>query len=132
MVNTMKKTVFALFFMLIFAGGCVNANTNNAPAPEKKSLMEYQDYAKINPEKITSLRIIRYTEAGANEKIIKDKAEITGIYNSLKNIKILGETQMSCTDNTTIYSFELADGSKSSIEIECDWVVIEGKNYRIR
>ena len=73
---------------------------------------------------------MRYTEAGTSEKIINKKAEIISIYNYLSNIKILDETNMSCTDNTTIYSFILDDGSKVSVEIECDWMVINGKNYR--
>ena len=30
---------------------------------------------------------------------------------------------------TTIYVFMLNDGSKASIEIECDWIVLNGKNY---
>ena len=35
------------------------------------------------------------------------------------------------TDNTTVYKFILKDGNSYSIEIECDWFVINGKRYDI-
>ena len=39
---------------------------------------------------------------------------------------------MGCDDNTTVYSFVLRDNTKVSIEVECDWIVLEGKNYNFK
>ena len=75
------------------------------------------------------MKIIRYTESGISEKSIVDKILINQIYNYLSQIKLTNESKMGCTDNTTIYSFTLNDNSNITIEIECDWIVIEGKNY---
>lgn len=113
--------------MLVSGTNCIYANDEqnfkNLP------LFEYQDYQKIYPENIKSLKIIRYTEGGADEKEIKDHEQINQIYNYLSKIKLLDKSGMSCTDNTTVYSFTLMDNSKASVEIECNWVVIKGKNY---
>ena len=93
-------------------------------------LMDNQEYKNVTLENIDSIDIVRYTEAGESRKKIDDKAEINQIYNCLKSIKLLNETKFSCTDNTTIYYFNLKNGSKVHIEIECNWVVFKGKNYR--
>ena len=47
-------------------------------------------------------------------------------------MKIGRKTEMSCDDNTTIYVFTLADETKLSLEIECDWVVIDNVKYILK
>ncbi len=133
MVIKMKKIFFAIFLIIILTVILVPKNlytkadiTSN---PNPSYLMDYPEYKNLTLNNIKSLRIIRFTEGGVNEKKVEDKVQIGKIYNFLKQIKILSLSNMSCTDNTTIYSFILNDGSKASIEIECDWIVIKGKNY---
>ncbi len=94
-----------------------------------KYLFDCPVYKYFNPSGIKSLKVLRYTEAGLNERIVKDKNEIYKIYDLLKHIKLLNETKYSCTDNTTVYVFMMADGAAFPVEIECDWIVIQGKNY---
>ena len=39
---------------------------------------------------------------------------------------------MACEDNTTVYVLYQKDGSKVSIEFECNWLVIGRKRYLIK
>ena len=127
----MKKSIIFVLF-LVLSLYCININVNACTSPEGQYLMEYSDYENIVPDNINELKIIRYTEGGAAEKIIKDKAQIKEFYNMLKQIKIGSKTTCGCTDNTTIYSFKLNDNSIQQIEIECDWVIIKNQNYLIK
>ena len=47
-------------------------------------------------------------------------------------MKIGRKTDMACDDNTTIYVFTLTDETKLSLEIECDWVVINNIRYILK
>ncbi len=122
----MKKVIFILILTILFPLSIVYAENKIA---HEQHLLSYKEYKNITPDNIKSLKIIRYTEGGAEETPIKSKDEITQIYNFLNQIKITDETKMSCTDNTTLYSFILKDDSKITIEIECNWIVIKNKNY---
>ena len=128
----MKKFVYILVLSAFLASQYLCAEANNEQSLKSIRLLDCKEYQNIKPENIKSLKIIRYTEAGINEKDINDINEIIRIYNYLTLIKILDESKMSCTDNTTIYSFTLKDNTKTSIEIECNWVVIKGKNYNFK
>ncbi|MBQ3311296.1 hypothetical protein IJG72_04390 [bacterium] len=128
----MKKLIFILTLATICVFKCMYVNANTGQNLQNLRLFEYSDYKNFTLENIKSLKIIRYTEAGISEKNIDDKVTINRIYNYLNKIKISNESKMSCTDNTTIYSFILKDNSKISIEIECDWIVIKGKNYNFK
>lgn len=125
----MKKVI--LVFALIFAGLSVNADVVDPSISlvPVRYLMDYPEYRKITPDNIESLSIIRYTEAGISERKIEDRDEIMQFYSFLRKIKILNETKWGCTDNTTLYSFELKNGKKAVIEIECNWIVLRGKHY---
>ena len=58
----MKKIIFILIFIMIFTLKPVCAEVNSEQAPLNMRLMEYDDYQKISPTNIKSLKIIRYTE----------------------------------------------------------------------
>lgn len=62
------------------------------------------------------------TEYDSNEKIME-------IYNKYKDLKIGIETKSACEDNTVIYRFIMNDGKEYTIENECDWIVLDNKNY---
>ncbi len=127
----MKKIISTIVIFNIFIFGSVIFAAQSVDfSPENQYLADYSVYKKIKPDNIKALKILRYTEAGISERDVSDKSEINAIYNSLKTIKILGETGLSCTDNTTIFSFKLNDDSKVSVEIECEWLVIKGKHYK--
>ncbi len=128
MVKFMKKIILTLILITFITCGCIFAKENKT-SKNLAYLMDYPMYTNITQDNISSIKIIRYTEAGATNKIITDKTEITKLYNHFKRVKISDKSDMSCTDNTTVYVFMLADGSKAAIEIECDWIVINGKNY---
>ena len=129
MVINMKK-IFLVLFLMVISANCMFAKTEAPQVLKHTRLFDYNDYNKITPENVKSLKIIRYTEGGAIEKDITDKEEINRICNYLGRIKITGETGMRCEDNTTIYSFVLKDNSKVSVEIECEWLVLKGRNYK--
>ena len=129
----MKKIflISVLTSILNFSGLSVKADII-APTPNivpAHYLMDYPEYRKIKPDNIKSLKILRYTEAGITERNIEEKAEILELYNYLKKIRLLRETKYGCTDNTTIFAFELNNGSKAYIEIECEWIVMKDKHY---
>ncbi len=128
----MKIVILVLTLAVIFTGLSVNADVVPMPPlikPPVTYLMDYPDYKKITLDNIKQLKVIRYTEAGAFEKKIEDKEEIAKIYDLLKQIILIDETKYSCTDNTTIYVFTLNDDSTSSIEIECNWIILKRKHY---
>ena len=98
---------------------------------ESTSLMDYGDYKNITEDNIKQIEIIKYTEAGVNTTLV-DENSIISVYNKLKKMKIGRKTEMSCDDNTTIYVFTLTDETKLSLEIECDWVVIDNIKYILK
>ncbi len=127
----MKRIVFVICLILFTACGCIFAKENNIQNHKVPAvyLMDNPKYKNVIPENIKYVKIIRYTEAGASEKDIKDRAEIISLYNHFKKVKLTNISGMGCTDNTTIYVFMLNDGSKAAIEIECEWIVLNGKSY---
>lgn len=98
---------------------------------ESTSLMDYGDYKNVTKDNIKQIEIIKYTEAGSNTTLV-DENSIIGVYNKLKKMKIGRKTDMACDDNTTIYVFTLTDETKLSLEIECDWVVIDNIRYILK
>ncbi len=131
----MKNIFILIVFIIMLLDGGLSAKADDVPvlpqAGKLMYLMDYPDYQMITPDNIKSLTIRRYTEAGAFDREVEEEAQIIETYNYLKQIVIAGETKYSCTDNTTMYFFTLKDDSKVHIEIECDWVVLKGKNYNI-
>lgn len=128
----MKKIIFVLFLTLVLSGGFLFASANKSEPPEEYFLMKIFGYDRVKPENITSLQITRYTVGGADTKNIDDKTEIKEIYDYLSRIKVTNETGMRCEDNTTVFVFNLKDGSSVSLELECDWVVVKGKRFNIK
>ena len=99
---------------------------------ETKTLKTLKYFRDITLNDIQKIEIIRYTEAGDNHKEETDINEITTTYNMISNIKVGKETDMVCEDNTTVYVFYLNSDKKISIEIECDWIILDGKRYLIK
>ena len=124
----MKKIIFVLLIItLTFV--FIRTKTYAYMYVPRKPLLEQPQYKKVTLDNIKSIKILRYTEGGVSDKDITDKTEIEQLYKYLKQIDIHSETKWGCTDNTTIYVFNLSDGSKETIEIECNWVVFNGKHY---
>jgi hypothetical protein len=128
----MKKVVILLLAVLLFSG------CEELPKEEKKnepvkysSIFDYEDYKEIKLDNIESITLIKYGMDGDKTKEITDKDEIEKLYNTLKELKVGEETPRSCEDNTTIYRFNMSNGKSVSIEIECDWFVINRKHYNI-
>ena len=121
----MNKWMLLLITIVLFSITGCNLNNNQI------SLMKYGDYQLITRDNIKQIQIIKYTEAGDETSIVDDNL-ITKVYNNLATKKIGKKTTRSCDDNTTIYVFTLTDDSKISIEIECDWVVINNERYILK
>ena len=128
----MKKIVFVFALIVFSVFPCLFAKGTSIQYETKPYLMENVQYKRVNPSTITSLTIVRYREDGVSEKTIKDHFKIAKFYDYLKRIKLLDVSGMSCTDNTTIYVFNLFDGTKAAVEIECDWIVLNGKSYNFK
>ena len=123
----MKKKIILNLLIIITLSILTGCNKSD----ESTSLMDYGDYKNITEDSIKQIEIIKYTEAGVNTTLV-DENSIISVYNKLKKMKIGRKTEMSCDDNTTIYVFTLADETKLSLEIECDWVVIDNIKYILK
>ena len=128
------KKVLILGLAALLLAGC-NEKKNEEPKEDKPveyvSVLEQDEYKNILLDNIQSISVIKYTMGGDIRNEITDLEEITKIYNGLKSSKVGEQTDRACEDNTTIYKFNLKDGTSASIEIECDWFVIKGKHYNI-
>ena len=123
----MKKIILILVILaFIFLGIFILTDEENT-----RSIIDFDYYKDIENKTIEKIGIIKYTEAGVHTEIIDDKEEIKSIYKMLINIKIGEETNMACEDNTTVYVIQLEDETEISIEIECDWLVVGNKRYKI-
>ena len=120
MKKKIQITLLGVCLMFVVTG-CIHLTSST-------TLMNYGDYKKITKDNIKQIEIVRYTEAGDNRKIV-DKESIPEVYDNLNKKKIGNKTDMSCLDNTTVYIFTLDTGEKISIEIECEWVVINNIRY---
>ena len=123
----MKKKIILNLLIIVTLSILAGCNKNN----ESTSLMDYGDYKNVTKDNIKQIEIIKYTEAGANTTVV-DENSIISVYKKLKEMKIGRKTDMSCDDNTTIYVFTLTDETKMSLEIECDWVVIDNIRYILK
>lgn len=123
----MKKKIILNLLIIITLSILTGCNKSD----ESTSLMDYGDYKNITEDNIKQIEIIKYTEAGVNTTLV-DENSIISVYNKLKKMKIGRKTEMSCDDNTTIYVFTLTDETKLSLEIECDWVVIDNVKYILK
>ena len=68
-----------------------------------------------------------YVEAVETAETVEGQEESE----ELRKMKVGTKTSMACDDNTKIYKFYMEDGNTISIEIECDWFVIDGERYQI-
>ena len=123
----MKKKIILNLLIIITLSILTGCNKSD----ESTSLMDYGDYKNVTKDNIKQIEIIKYTEAGVNTTLV-DENSIISVYNKLKKMKIGRKTEMSCDDNTTIYVFTLTDETKLSLEIECDWVVIDNIKYILK
>lgn len=95
-------------------------------------LMKMEEYKKMKVDNIKTINIVKYTD-DENESVFQEqKNEIKKTYNDLSKYKVGKETKNACFDKRTIYFFELEDGQEVSIEIECDWIVLNEKRYLLK
>ena len=129
------KKVLILGLAVLLITGCNEKEKNHEQVDDIPvdyvSILEREEYKNISLDNINSISVIKYTVGGDVRNEITDQSEISKIYNGLKISKVGDQTERACEDNTTIYKFNLKDGTSASIEIECDWFVIDGKHYNI-
>ena len=94
-------------------------------------LFELEEYNHIQLDDIKQIDIVSYTEGGAESVLEDDFDSFQRTFNRLSQVRVGNETNMACEDNTTVYIIQLKDDTEVSIEIECDWLVIDGKRYEI-
>ena len=129
-----KKSIGILIILLVIITGCAK---KEKPVEKKKKInnientyvLDYEEYQKISLDTISSIGVLNYTEEGIKKETYTKKEDIEGIYDYWKEQKIGQEIPQRCEDNTTIYTFELKDKTKISIEKECDWIIINEKSY---
>lgn len=119
----MKKKLLVCIITIIFLTACHE---------DIKTLKELNYFKDVPLKDVTKVKIIKFTEAGSDIKEETNSDEIKKIYNMVNNIKVGKETDMACEDNTTIYAFYIDNEEKISVEIECDWVILNGKRYLIK
>ncbi len=128
-----RKNILCLL-IIIMVTGCSFLKNNKSEVErviEKIPLMEFSNFKDIDVSKITSITYSRLTEGGKEDEEITDIDEIQKTYNNLSKIKVGQEVENTCVDNTRVYIFNMNDGKKISIEIECEWLVIGNKRYEI-
>ena len=134
----MKKSLYVALIILIgsiFISGCSDTKEVKKKVTPKeiaKSILDHEYYKGLTLEDVTSVTIIKETEAGIDEKTYEDEKDIEKNYNYWKNKKLGEKTNKSCDDNTTTYVFNLKDNATISIAKECDWVVINNERYLIK
>ena len=129
------KKIGLMLFICIIVSTVWNQSAEaveNVPSAQNNHLLSQPKYAKLKPDEIKSASIMQLTVAGATEKKITDKAEILNLYNYVNSIELGKETDMRCTDNSTFYTFYLKDGTRLSVEKECDWIILGKKAYIIK
>ncbi len=94
-------------------------------------LFELDEYKDISLDNIVSIEKVRFTEGGDNREIYNDQSDINSIYNSLKETKLGSKTDLTCEDNTTVYILNMSDGTKKTIEFECEVLVLKDKRLKI-
>ncbi len=133
MMKILKK-IGLLFFISIIMPTVWNQSgeaVENVIKSSSNHLLSQPKYAGLKLDEIKSASIMQLTVAGATEKEINNKVEIFNLYSYVNSIKLGKETEMRCTDNTTFYTFYLKDGTKLSVEKECDWIILGEKAYMI-
>ena len=133
----MKKKFYIVIIVLIaclFISGCTSKEENKKDTSKvtTKSVLDHEYYKGLTLEDVTSVTIIKKTEAGIDEQTYEDEKEIKDNYNYWKNKKLGKKTNKSCDDNTTTYVFNLKDNATISIIKECDWIVINNERYLIK
>ena len=132
----MKKNIVLIvigsFLVLVFGVIGVLGYFDNDDEYEAMFLFNMQQFKDLKLGDIESITITRYTEGGDSSENISDRAKIAKIYNRMSNIKLGKETDMTCTDNTTVYSFNMKDKKSLIVEFECDWIIIGNKRYFVK
>ena len=96
-----------------------------------RPLMELEEYQDLQLENIQSITITRYTEGGSDSELKEEEAEIKRVYSFLKTIQVGNESKTTCDDNTTVYLLT-EEKRETTVEIECDNVVINGVRYEMK
>ena len=123
----MKKVIIILVLLIIVFFVIFEVSKPSNPT----LLKDNENYKDIAVDNIISIVIRRSTEAGIDTEAIVEKDEIESLYEKLSNIKIGKETEMSCDDNSTVYTIYFNNHTTKTIEIECDWIIINNKRYEI-
>ena len=132
----MKKMITILVITMVTIVGCsveekIKENIDKHHTFNGGPIMKFDKYKGFNIGDVISLKIIKYTEAGVEEKEITDLNEIKSYYEMLSKYKVVGTTNLSCDDNTTVYKFILKNGEDMSFEFECEWLVIGNSRYEV-
>ena len=134
----MNKKIIVLLLLFTFTlVGCdkikekIKQTIDDPPIKESIPLFEFDKYKDFILDNVESLSITKYTEGGASEEKVTEQTEIQSTYNMLSKINIGNETTRACEDNTTVYKFTMKDGTTTTFEIECDWLVVGNKRYEI-
>ena len=130
-----KKCALVIFtaLLVVLVTGCGTKSNTSKENPidiiEGTPLLEFDEYKNFDFNNVASLTILKYTEGGVNEEEVTDMEEIQRDYNGLRKITVLNESKRACEDNTTIYRYNMKDGTKYAFEFECEWLVIGSKRY---
>lgn len=134
----MKKFLILLFACVLLVG-CNETKENkenntaggNDNQTEPRLLFSLDEYKDLTRDKVESIELIKFTEAGDARQTYTNESDIDTIYSVVSSIKIANKTERACEDNTTVYNLVLNDGTTRSVEIECEWVVVGKNRYEI-
>ncbi len=142
-----KRNIFWIALVITLVLICITvsclirkSDDNNASYEEKvdyqkeigKNILDLDIYKNVNESNISSIIIKEFKEYGSDYKDVTDPVEINEIYSTLKKLKLGEKTNAGCDDNTVIYILNLKDNSTVSLEIECEWIVLDNQRYLIK
>lgn len=119
-----KNTIFSVIALslILMSFGCTK---------QYVQISELETFKQTGPSNITKIEILELTEGGDQKKSVSDAATIQKIFNKFYNMKILGESNLACDDNTINYKFYYSDGHMFDATIEDKTLIINKERYLI-
>ncbi len=95
-------------------------------------LFDHENYKGFDVRNVVKVIDDFYGEGGVETKEYTEEKDINSLYERFNHYKLGIETNQACEDNTHKYRFIMKDGKEYVIEVECDWIVLDGKRYIYR
>ena len=128
----MKRTIFIPILIIVIIIIILLFATFSSSDDNYIGLFEHENYKNLKVQDIGYIEELTYTVSGIDTIKYDDSTKIQNTFDELQRIKIGKISKQSCDDNTIIYNLHLKDDTTVSIEMECNFIIIDGISYEIR